>query len=518
MDQKRPYPKIWGTGNPGVGRGSQRHLGGPFQTHAGGGAIARNKGKFSEIILDQSVQDGWFSLGNQTKPPIPVRGATRPTAGFGIRANRPSSAYDVLSKGIFPSSRGWGWLVDDATLDAGVYTSIVRRSFNGGKVATPLFAHSQGIGLNFGFLFYSFTAYLGAPSLCMSYPTFITQDIVRQRPRIRVYYRDTGVWYSTDIPMMTSFFSTNEDYTFGPFTTQAPANFVTIVAKYGEKPHLFTTYNYGTNWTDDDMDALGFFPGFTWPTLTYPTQASAPGANATARRTNFLAQTDMDKYINMSQCAVDALSLRRVIVTTPAYYTGTNYRITTTVFDTYNGTVEEQFWDTLPANPQWSEIYNIPIGEDSFIHQHLRWDSTPADPANHDVDFNAEYSMDVSTDGGATLDAIVPHSELRDFSVVVGAARPNASPNPIWPKIYYTTRENDNSRQLWASSDLFVTNTKQSTIAPATGVTYNNDFNTVAWIGTPGPQTAGPCDPCVPWRLDTRVVIPSWWYDGIPEP
>ena len=518
MENKNPYPKIWGLGNPGVGRGAQRHLGRPFQTHAGGGAIARNKGKFSEIMIEPEGGDGWFSTGTNQFAPFRLRGSPSPRVKFSKRGNLPAeSGLTLFSTGLMPSGNGWAYVTQFVNSSGGIAEYTVNKSYDGGRSVLELFPFIFALPTeNVGVSAYFFPAYFDALTFASSIPVYVTQDINRQHPQIRLFFKDGTDWVFADVPMMEDFFEENEDYTFSPFNTQIPGNFVAITSKFGEKPVLFVTFDLGTNWGGYDMDIAGFFPDIDWPVLTYPTQASAPGADAEERRENFLDQDELLVYFSMAHSSIDVLSLRRVIITTPPYpKIGGGYRITTTVFDIVNGIIEEQFWDDVSI-PEIQVVFNTPIGENSFIHHRLEFDGPPP-PTVPDQDWDGEVQTEVTTDGGATLVPFTAESELRLINPIVGAARPDEEP-PIWPNIYYVIRTGTNARELWMSDDLFDTSNKQSTVAPPGAVAYNNDFNSVEWIGTPGPTTAAPCDPCVPWRVDTRFAVPSWWYDGLPEP
>jgi hypothetical protein len=195
----------------------------------------------------------------------------------------------------------------------------------------------------------------------------------------------------------------------------------------------------------------------------------------------------------------------------PIDYAMGDYVAVETILDLTSGNIEWQSAQ-LPQDGDGTDFYQIHIlGEDSWMRRYIEYAGPPAVP---DQDFDGDSDNQVTIDAGATFTPISLQSEARWVGPIVGAHRPYEM-TPIWAKVYYTVRAGGR-REFWFSEDNFDTTEESTQIAPASAITYNYDYNTVTWVGMPG--SPAPCDPCVPWRTDTRVTIPSWWYDGLPEP
>lgn len=511
MDWWKPYPKIWGVGNPGVARGAQRHLGKPFQVHTADNGLARNKGQFSEIIIEEGVKDGWFAASTGAFSPTFVRGTPRPRTKWTKRGVLPANTgVTRFHPGIFPSGDGWAYVTQmNASPGPGLISFDFRKSTDGGRHATQLFEHVQALPLeNIGVADWFFPMHWDVPGVLMQLPVFAAEDITRQKPQTRWYFKDEGTWFTSDLTMPE--FDLDADYTFGQFASQAPGAWMFTSAKFGELPVLYVTFNLGADWGGWVMDETNFFPDLDMPDPAdwdWETEDDAPGSTPDERRAAWVSQQEVQDLAGMSHPGIEILSLRRALVMTiyPTAYRGT-WRHTTTLFDFVNGVVEDQWFDTYELNRD--NRFSIPLGEDSWLSFNARWTPNGTNP-------NAAYAIEDikwTADAGGSFTTPTPESEVRMFGPIVGAARPYED-TPVYAKIYYTVLK-AGGLELWATSDNFSDEARQSQIAPSGSLSYNYDYIRPVWVGQPG-LDAAPCDPCVPWRTDNRVPLPTWWYDGL---
>ena len=508
---QRQYPKIWGLGNPGVARGAHRTLGLPFQTKSTPGAIAQTQGLFSAIHLEEGEFDGWYSPSSPDFAPTFIRGTPRPKIRFKKRGVLEDAAgVTRFSPGLSASGDGWAWITQNVEVSMGVYTIEFHRTMNGGRTSREQFQHAQATPLeNVGIANLFIPTWWLSPGILIHFPIFLAEDINRQKPQTRLYFREDGDWFFADFAMPV--LEEDKDYTFGSINTTLPGVWVFTTAQFNALPELYVTFDSGENWGSFAMDETNFFPDLDMPVPDWPDEAAAPGGTPDEKRANFINQTEVQAITGFSHPGTGMLSLRRILVATfyPISYPGT-WQTAVTLFDYVNGVVEDQWiYDDAPAE---DSRFVTPVGENSWITYKAHFDGSPEVP---DADFELQ-DFELTTDSGGSFTDISGDLEpgVRSIDPIVGAARPDEDPI-IFPKIYYVVRTAGQDRELWASSDLFATpSDRQSLVAPASAVLYNHDYNMVAWIGQPW-RDAAPCDPSVPWSLDSRVTAPEWWFDGL---